>query len=53
MKCLYTYVYHLDALERDAELGIDRETTDLVSMLEEKGNSSQFYVGICDFSYKL
>lgn len=24
-------------LERDAELGIDRETTDLVTMLEEKG----------------
>lgn len=24
-------------LEKDAELGIDRETTDLVTMLEEKG----------------
>ncbi|KAG2229865.1 hypothetical protein INT48_005141 [Thamnidium elegans] len=34
----------LDVLERDAELGIDRETTDLVSMLEstEEGSSSFF-----------
>lgn len=33
-----------DMLERDAELGIDRETTDLVTMLEEKdeGSSSFF-----------
>ncbi|KAI9244755.1 hypothetical protein EDC94DRAFT_665523 [Helicostylum pulchrum] len=33
-----------DVLERDAELGIDRETTDLVSMLEskEEGSSSFF-----------
>lgn len=40
MACLYHW--WLDALERDAELGIDRETTDLVSMLEEKGNIRQF-----------
>ncbi|KAI8647028.1 hypothetical protein BD408DRAFT_409081 [Parasitella parasitica] len=33
-----------DALERDAELGIDRETTDLVSMLEEtEEGSSTFF----------
>lgn len=39
---IYTWqksnITHLiDILTRDAELGIDRETTDLVSMLEEKG----------------
>ncbi|GAN05831.1 hypothetical protein MAM1_0102d05307 [Mucor ambiguus] len=32
-----------DALERDAELGIDRETTDLVSMLEEKEEGSSTF----------
>jgi hypothetical protein len=41
--CIKTYFFFsLDRFEKDAELGIDRETTDLVSMLENTGKSSSF-----------
>ena len=56
---------YLDAMLQDAELGIDRETTDLVAMLDQKqqgktkkgrggwGKGEKVHLRICIYIYKV